>query len=146
MKVNDSTIIFDLVIQTPTQYELFVEKKWITHNVTTTRVPKYIDKRFVRYTLDKRSKKIKISLLDYNMSEDYYNSFLQEYNKNRFNLNYLRDWRFQYKLLLSCWYKPKETELIYKSIRKQIEDIQTFDGEPFWDNSRYYKFIYTKKL
>lgn len=137
MKVNDSTIIFDLVIQTPIQYQLFVKKN---------KNPQFTDTRFVKYTLDKRSKKINTSLLDSKMSEDYYNNFLQEYNKNRFNLNYLREWVFQEKLLLSCWFKPKETEVIYKSIRKQIEEIQTFDGEPFWDNSNYYRFIYTEKL
>ena len=137
MEVNDSTIIFDLVIQTSIQYQLFVKKN---------KNPQSIDTRFVKYTLDKRSKKINISLLDSKMSEDYYNSFLQEYNKNRFNLNYLREWVFQEKLFLSCWFKPKETKVIYKSIRKQIEEIQTLDGEPFWDISNYYRFLYTEKL
>ena len=137
MKVNDSTIIFDLVIQTPIQYQLFVEK---------SKNPQFTDTRFVKYTLDKRSKSINMSLLDSKMNDDYYNSFLQDYNRNKLNLNYLRDWVFQEKLLLSCWFKPKETEVIYKSIRKQIEEIQTFDGEPFWDNSHYYRFIYTEKL
>ena len=135
MKDSDSIVVFDLVIQTPIRHQLFIEKR--SH-------PQFIDTRFIKYTLDKRSKNINVSLLDSKMNEVYYGIFLEEYEKNKLNLNHLRDWRFQKKLLLSCWFKPKKTESIYKSIKQQIENIHTFDGEPFWDYYNYFRFIYTE--